>query len=238
VNIPEAMIVPDGAPEDVYETTFIYKKDGVEKEFTIDNFPEDDSWTFVDQKTKLLSRGYTPPAKDFSISSPQGHVHDEIFAQGGYLLFAVSTDIEKLPSQKAQLVNDLYSYSSQNGINFILLANSSEESNIRYIEKTNAQYPIYFTDETVLKSMVRSNPGMMLLKDNTVLKKWNYNDFPSVEELKQLISAPPQTVIDNHKRCGQLTNLLLACAVLILFVVFSVKSLCNKGNKTGKCRAE
>ena len=69
VNIPEKMVVPEGAAGDKYETTLIYKKDGQQQEFTIENYPKDSTWTFVEQKTTLVSKGFTPPIHNFSIGS-------------------------------------------------------------------------------------------------------------------------------------------------------------------------
>ena len=67
-NIPELMEIPEGAEPDIYETTLIYAKDGVEQEFTLENYPKGDSeWTFVDQKSKLVKKGYEAPIHDFEI---------------------------------------------------------------------------------------------------------------------------------------------------------------------------
>ena len=68
VNIPDQMNIPEGAPQDEYEYTFIYEKDGVQKKFNLDNVPADDStWTFVDTETKLIKKGYKPITLVFGI---------------------------------------------------------------------------------------------------------------------------------------------------------------------------
>ena len=67
-NIPELMEYPEDAEADQYAITFIYEKDGVEQEFTIENYPKNDSsWTFVDQKSVLIKKGYEPPIHDFEL---------------------------------------------------------------------------------------------------------------------------------------------------------------------------
>ena len=67
------MNIPEGAPQDEYEYTFIYEKDGVQKKFNLDNVPADDStWTFVDTETKLIKKGYVPPITDFIITTFDG----------------------------------------------------------------------------------------------------------------------------------------------------------------------
>ena len=65
-QIPEGMAMPEGAKPSVYETTFVLEKDGVRKEFTLENYP-DSTWTFVDTRTVLKEKGYEPPIHDFSL---------------------------------------------------------------------------------------------------------------------------------------------------------------------------
>jgi len=232
VNIPDGMIIPEGAEQDVYKTALIYEKNGEKKEFDDTNLPwQDTTWKFVETLTpKLLKKGYVPPTLDFSIIPVDGGdaVHDEVFATGGYLIFITFPEISTANLKKSDIFNDLYKYSSDNNINFMMLAHGSAEELEEYFQKTKAGYPVYFTDVTVLKSMVRSNPGIMLLKDNVILKKWNVNDTPSVSELKNLLSDNPEKIIDYSHSCSKLTTVLLAAIVFILFVLFSIKSYNKK----------
>jgi uncharacterized membrane protein YphA (DoxX/SURF4 family) len=230
-NIPDGMIIPEDAPPDVYEkSVFIYEKDGKQEIFTLENLP-DGTWTFVDSPTpKLLKRGYVAPTQDFSITSLETgeSLHDTVFAKGGYLIFINSADIVRAKLKNSDVLNELYDYAANNNINFMMLSGSSEQANQIYLQKTKAEYPVYATDATVLKSMVRSNPGIMLLKDNTVLKKWNINDVPSVDELKDLLLKKPEDIIAENYSCSQWTTVLLACFVFVLFVFFSIKSFMFK----------
>jgi uncharacterized membrane protein YphA (DoxX/SURF4 family) len=230
-NIPEGMTVPEGAQPDVYEDgTYIYEKDGKKESFTLDNLP-DDTWKFVEASTpKLLKKGYVPPTKDFSITSLEtGEIlHDDIFAQDGYLIFITSADVNKASLKNSDVLNDLYKYSLDNNIRFIMLSGSSEQANRLYLQNAKAEYPVYSTDATVLKSMVRSNPGIMLLKDNVILRKWNIGDAPAVGELKSLTSMNPDEIIAGSGSFGKWTTVLLACSALVLFVLFSIRSFRNK----------
>jgi hypothetical protein len=51
------------------------------------------------------------------------------------------------------------------------------------------QLPFKFNnaDETLLKTVVRSNPGVMFWHDGTVLDKWSCRSIPSMEVLKKLM---------------------------------------------------
>jgi uncharacterized membrane protein YphA (DoxX/SURF4 family) len=231
-NIPDGMIIPDDAPIDVYEkSTFIYEKDGKQEVFTIDNYPEDTAiWKFVDAPPpKLLKKGYVPPTKDFSITSLETRetIHDNVFNQGGYLVFITSADVDNAKLKNSDVLNELYEYSANNNVNFMMLSGSSEQANQAYLQNAKAKYPVYSTDATVLKSMVRSNPGIMLLKDNTILKKWNINDAPSVDELKTLLSGNPEEIIAGSYACSKMITIVFACIALVLFVFFSRKSFCR-----------
>ncbi|MDR2027143.1 MAG: DoxX family protein [Prevotellaceae bacterium] len=231
VNIPDGMIIPEGAPADIYEeSVFIYEKDGKRESFTLENLP-DSTWKFIDAPApKLLKKGYVPPAKDFSITAPdtRNAVHEDIFARGGYLIFITSADVGSAKLDNSNALNGLYEYSVNNNISFMMLSGSSEQANQVYVQNTGAKYPVYSTDATVLKSMVRSNPGIMLLKNNTVLKKWNINDVPSTDELKGLLSENPEDIIAGSYSCSKRTNILFICIVAALFVFFSVKSFYRK----------
>ena len=79
-NIPEGMAIPEDAEADVYEMSFIYEKDGVQKVFTEDNLP-DASWTFIDSESKLIKKGYEPPIHDFSLESDEyGDITEDMLA--------------------------------------------------------------------------------------------------------------------------------------------------------------
>jgi uncharacterized membrane protein YphA (DoxX/SURF4 family) len=230
-NIPDGMIIPEGAPADIYEeSTFIYEKDGKQEIFTLENLP-DDSWTYVDAPApKLLKKGYVPPTKDFSITSLETgeSLHENIFAHGGYLIFITSPDISHAKLKNAAALNELYQYSINNDINFMMLSSSSEQANEAYRQNVGAKYPVYATDATVLKSMVRSNPGIMLLKDNTVLKKWNINDAPPVSELNDLLSKKTEDIIAENYSGNKWTTNFFTGIVFVLFVFFSIKALTAK----------
>jgi hypothetical protein len=230
VNIPEGMIIPENAPSDIYaKSTFIYEKDGKKEIFTLENLP-DSTWKYVDTPVpKLLKKGYVPPTKDFSITSLETgeSVHENVFDRGGYMIFITSANVINAELKNSDILNKLYDYSVDNNIYFIMLSGSSEQANKVYLQNATAKYPIYSTDATVLKSMVRSNPGVILLKNNTILKKWNINDAPSTDELKTLLSENPDDIVAKVYGCSKRTTYSFAGLVFILFVGFSIKSLRN-----------
>ncbi|NMC40680.1 MAG: DoxX family protein, partial [Bacteroidales bacterium] len=96
-NIKELMVIPEDAPAPVFRTTFIYEKDGVRKEFTLDNYPEGDTaWKFIDQKSVMVKKGYEPPIHDFSVTTVDGNnITDHVLNNSGYTLLMISHKLEK-----------------------------------------------------------------------------------------------------------------------------------------------
>ncbi|MEZ5001022.1 MAG: hypothetical protein R2744_08035 [Bacteroidales bacterium] len=96
-NIPEAMEIPPDTPFDQYDTRLIYEKDGVQKEFTLDNYPSgDSSWVFVDQLSILVKKGYEPPIHDFILTSQEGYdMTDFMLLNPGVSFIMISNQISE-----------------------------------------------------------------------------------------------------------------------------------------------
>lgn len=188
-NIIEGMQIPGDAPLDKYETTFFYEKDGIEQAFTLDNYPaEDSTWTFVRQESKLIEQGYVPPIHDFSIVTEDGDITDLILEDAGYTLLVISHKVEKAVTKNIKCVKSTIANAKKAGANVIWLTSSYSDE----IEEFKTQYGIEdtfgATDDITLKTIVRSNPGLVLIKDATVIEKWHHNALPSKDKLNQLIN--------------------------------------------------
>lgn len=185
-NIPEGMEIPEGAPQPEFETTFVMEKDGVRKEFTIDNYP-DSTWTFVDSKTTVLSEGYVPPIHDFSIQriSDGADITEEVLNKSGYTFLLVSPHLEHADDSEFGEIDQIYEYAQENGYPFYCLTASGSRAIAHWQDVTGAEYPFCNTDETTLKTMIRSNPGLLLLNKGTVVGKWSHNDLPTQEMLSE-----------------------------------------------------
>jgi hypothetical protein len=180
-NLVEGMKFPEGAPRDVYATTLIYEKNGQKKEFTIDNCPiNDSSWKFVDQKTELVKKGFTPPVNNFSIQSPdQGEITDIVLANKGYSFLLITSDINETKKDNLKQINAVYQFARQNNYPFYCLSGSTDEDNRKFVQNTGFVFPICFTDPVTLKTMIRSNPGLILLHNGTVVNHWPNSWLPS-----------------------------------------------------------
>lgn len=198
MNIKKGMEIPAGAPQPEFETTFILQKNDVKKEFTLDNYP-DSSWQFVDSKTVQTKEGYVPPIHDFSIQKADGDdITDSVLTAKGYIFLLVSPHLEQADDSNFGDIDLLYEYCQERKIPFYCLTASTKKDIDHWADITGAEYPFCFTDETTLKTIIRSNPGLLLLKDGTIIRKWSHNDLPSSSSLnaplsKLSIGAMPTT---------------------------------------------
>ena len=185
-NILKGMEIPKGAKQPRFETTFILKKNGKTKEFTLDNYP-DSTWTFVDSKTIQTETGFIPPIHDFSITRVDNDedITDSILHTKGYTFLLISPHLETADDSQLDRINLLYEYAQIHGYGFYCLTASTLKGMNRWTDITGADYPYCTTDETTLKTMIRSNPGLMLIKQGTVIRKWSHNLLPDETDLKQ-----------------------------------------------------
>lgn len=182
-NIKKGMEIPEGAEQPEFETTFIMEKDGERKEFTLDNYP-DSTWQFIDSKTVQTKKGYVPPIHDFSISKAEGEdITDSVLDRRGYTFLLVAPSLAKADDSNFGDIDRLYEYSLEQGIPFYCLTASTEKDIQHWENITGAEYPFFMTDETTLKTIIRSNPGLVLMKDGTIIRKWSHNDLPSARSL-------------------------------------------------------
>jgi len=214
-NIAQLMKIPEDAEKDVYETKLLYEKEGVQREFTIDNYPRGDStWKFVDARSKLVRKGYEPPIKGFTISNEDGDdVTDEILSDPSYTFLLIAHKLEKANDSHIDKINDLYDYARLNGYCFLCLTASHPLQIEEWKASTGAQYPFYTMDDVTLRTIIRSNPGLMLIKNAVIINKWPDRKIPGEEELgssleNSALGFPPTP----HKARD------LACLSLILIV--------------------
>lgn len=189
VNIPRGMEIPKGAKLPQFKTTFIMEKNGQRKEFTLDNYP-DASWKFIDSKTVQTSEGYIPPIHDFSITDNKTGLDltNSVLSHKGYTFLLIAPHLETADDSNFGDIDRLYEYAQSYDIPFYCLTASTTKAIKRWVDLTGAEYSFCITDEAVLKTIIRSNPGLLLLKDGTIINKWSHNNLPNEAKLSRPIS--------------------------------------------------
>jgi uncharacterized membrane protein YphA (DoxX/SURF4 family) len=178
--IPDGMNIPEGAPQDEYRTYLYYEKDGKTEEFTEENFPwEDTSWIYVDSKHVLVKKGYEPPIHDLSMVAPDGYDRtDLILHDENYVFLLISHDLSHADRDALAAANDIAMNCISMNCSFFCLTSSLQSDIEQVRSEINPVYEFLTTDEITLKTIIRSNPGLMLIKDGVILAKWHLNDFP------------------------------------------------------------
>ncbi|MDR0745744.1 MAG: triose-phosphate isomerase [Mediterranea sp.] len=227
VNIREDMSIPPDAKPGVYESIFILEKNGERKEFTLDDYP-DSTWTFVDVRTALKEKGYEPPIRDFCMKSLEtgDDITAEVLDDKNYTFLLIAHRIEGADDSNIDLINEIYDYSVERGYAFYCLTSSPEDEIEQWKDKTGAEYPFCLTDDMTLKTIVRANPGLALIKDGTILKKWSNNEFPDeyvlTDSLDKLRLGEERST-DLHKIGWTLLWFILPLSLILGLDLFLVK---------------
>ena len=182
-DIKKGMEIPEGAEQPEFETTFILKKNGQTREFTLDNYP-DSTWEFVDSKTIQTRQGYEPPIHDFSLTDTKTgeDITDNVLSHKGYTFLLISRSLAYADDSNFGDIDQIYEYASEHNIPFYCVTASTDSDINRWRDLTGAEYPFCTADETTLKTIIRSNPGLLLLKDATIIGKWSHNQLPDPDE--------------------------------------------------------
>lgn len=185
-DIKEQMTLPPNAKKDSIVMLFIYEKDGKQLELGMNDLNViDDTYKFIDRKDKLVVEGDKAPIHDFRLFDASGQDYtDTLLMQPGFKLILVQTNINKSRKGAEADIAKLANECKAANIPFWALTNTTLNDVEPYRHEHQLAFNYYNMDATPLKSMVRSNPGLLLLKDNTVIKKWSAYGLPTFEKVK------------------------------------------------------
>ena len=230
-NIIEGMTIPEGAPQDEYETLFVLEKDGEQRTFTFDDYP-DSTWNFVSRENRLVSKGYVPPITDFYITDLDGEDFTwELLEQPGYTFLVVAPNLNRSDEGMLDVINDLHDYAKVNDYAFYMLTSSGAEAIAQWIDHTGASYPYLQADEILLKTMIRANPGLILLKDGIVIGKWSKADMPRDGQLMVAVEDNVDMQITSHDIKGRQMKVALWMFLPLLLLIVIDLYLKKNNNK-------
>lgn len=201
VNIIESMKIPEGAPQDEFEIIYTLKnkntgekKEINDKDYIATKIYADTNWVLESSsEPKLIKEGYQPKIKDLNVFDSQGVTYtEEIFDNPYYNLVAVGWKLDKTNKKALGDINALAINAKENfnTRSVFLTSNSPKDAEV-LVKELKLLPDVFFADAVPLKSMVRSNPGLMLLKNGVVIKKWPSTALPSYDDLvKNYLSKP------------------------------------------------
>lgn len=238
VNIEESMEIPANAPVDEYKTTLIYKKAGSKKAFDETNYPwQDTTWHFVDTRQELIRKGYEPPIHDFFLQDMGGNDITSDILSAKKALLVVSYKLEETNFTKLYEENGLgklIAYAEKNNVLTYVLTSSTKEQiqNLNAFISGSLQFAT--ADEKMLKTMIRANPGIVLLNEGIIIGKWSYNDVPEKVdfERKDIVEASEIVMRKENSKGKYLSVLLFASLIIVTLVILKI----NKDEKKNYCR--
>jgi len=187
-NINDEMSIPEGETMDQYETILYYRNrtTGKVENFTIQDYPKDTiQWKFEDSKSKLVRKGYEPPIQDFALLSPfDQDITDDLLNDPGYSLLMITYDIDKSKQEPLQMAEGWAGLEKIAGDFHFYAITASLQERINAVKRENElDYDFYTADETMLMTIIRSNPGFVLIKNGTVIGKWGWRDFAPIAKI-------------------------------------------------------
>jgi uncharacterized membrane protein YphA (DoxX/SURF4 family)/peroxiredoxin len=176
----------DYVPEEV-KTVLVYKKDGVKKEFDLTNYPwQDSTWTFDTTINTIVKKAQNEPAiKDFSISNYEGeNLTNTVLNYKGAVFLLFIRDVKSANTSNMDRLRMLIQECRKANIPIIALCSSNDIESNKFKADHKLDIDFFSIDQTVCKTAMRSNPGLMMLQNGTITGKWSYAQYPALSALK------------------------------------------------------
>ena len=195
-HLPTLMEYPEDAEPDQYDISFVYEKDGVEEVFTLENYPKGDTtWTFVRQESKLIKKGYEPPIHDLEIINAEGDdITWDILESEESVTLVVMYDLQKADKRQMSKVEALLGEEARGLLGdeargllgeeekgerqeeergYILTGSGTDEIISFSLEYPTLSDYVCTCDPVTLKTIVRANPGVIVVQNGVVIDKYN-----------------------------------------------------------------
>ncbi len=217
-NIPENMSIPKGADKGEYQTTFILEKDGEKKEFDVNNYPyEDSTWVFIDSKTKVIREGYQPPISALNFQSTDGEdLTDYIINNERPVFLMIAPQLDKISTKNIKSFIEIKNAAVNNDYIFYVVTSSLSDVCFKFDLEHMASFEYALCDETVLKTIVRGNPGLVIINQGTVIAKYNHTELPLASDLDNPLSHSIESQQQSKDKIWLWLNFAAMAALLIM----------------------
>lgn len=179
-NISEGMSIPDDAPKPIQEFAWKFNVDGNEEVHVTNGAYPDVKGEFIGVETEVIQEGYEPPIHDFTIERDGGDFTEALLKEPK-LVMVIAYDLAKSELGAFEQVKIVTDEALRNGYSVIGMSSSGPDASSALAEEFGLNFKFYFTDMTTLKTIVRSNPAILVLKEGTILQKKHYNDFDEIK---------------------------------------------------------
>lgn len=170
-----------------FDVKIVYEKDGQTMELSAEDEDPDSTWTYVETRRTPIETQHLATA-DFYVADADGEdVTEEILLADGYTLLLIIPDLMNADEGCVDKVNEVYDYAQEKGWGFYCLTSSEDQRAQTYWnDHTGAEYLYYIAEERMLKTVVRGQPGLVLLQDGVIVKKWGNYNLPDDAELQEV----------------------------------------------------
>ena len=203
--------------------SFIYEKDGIQKEFNINSLP-DSSWTFVDRLDPIHNNSENINDISFSVYDEENNeVTAEVISNTNKQILLLIPDIKYADISYAFLTNEMYKYATQNDIDFIGVFATKDHSQIqRWRDITLVQWPSYMAEDTSLKEIARGKIAVVYINNGIIQWKRTLSSIPS-----DIFSTPQENIIENlnfngEDRFKSISFIFVSILTLILILNISI----------------
>ena len=179
-HIPTLMEYPEDAEQDQYEISLVYEQNGVEQTFTLENYPKgDNTWTYVRTDSKLIKKGYEPPIHDLEIINAEGEdITWDILESEESVTLVVMYDLAKADKKQMDKVmrllgDEAMGLEGDEAKGYILTGSGTDEIISFSLEYPSLSECICTCDPVTLKTIVRANPGVVVVQNGVVIDKYN-----------------------------------------------------------------
>ncbi|MBT8235073.1 MAG: DoxX family membrane protein [Bacteroidia bacterium] len=180
VNIEEGMSIPEDASKAIYEYAWKFDINGEEKVIVTQGEYPDVDGEFIGVETEEVQAGYEPPIHDFTIEQ-NGNDQASLILKEPKLAMIIAYDLSQGKAAGFSKLPDVTKKAEEAGYKVIGMSASSIEHAAALSAQYKLSFPFYFTDATTLKTIIRSNPGVVLLKNGTIVQKEHFNDIDNLQ---------------------------------------------------------
>lgn len=172
-----------------FDVKIIYEKNGEVMELGIDDDDPDSTWTYVETRRDIKNKKQLETSDFYFVDAEtEDEITEEILYNEGTTLLLIIPDLTHSDESCADKINDLYEHAQDKGYAFYCITGSVEKTDHKYwTDHTGAEYPYSIGDERLLKTIVRANPGLVLMQDGVIVDKWSNYNFPTAEDFDKYV---------------------------------------------------
>lgn len=218
-DIRASMQIPENAPLTEYKTTFILERNGERREFDENNYPYNDStWIFIDTKTEIISEGYVPAITDFTFTDRNGEIlTDEILDSTEPIYLIISPQLEYIEEQQVMRIAEIQNFMYEQNIRMYVATASSGAAQSQFENVAQMGFDFLSADETMLKTIMRCNGGLLCIQNGVVIAKYHIDHLPHLSALSNPLATYLSDLEDSRVKLS-IVSIALAIGILILLL--------------------